>query len=54
MLPAFSLTIPSKSIPNVLNCPTALSVGLIKDASPDLSAFAPSDALIPPSRIAVK
>ena len=30
----------------------ALSVGLIRDARPDLSAFAPSDALTPPSFIA--
>ena len=32
----------------------AFSVGLINDARPDLSALAPSDALIPPSFIAVK
>ena len=31
----------------------AFPVGLIKDARPDLSALAPSDALIPPSFIAV-
>ena len=54
VLPALSLTIASKSMPNDLNWPTALSVGLIKEARPDLSAFAPSAALIPPSRIAVK
>ena len=41
-------------MPNPLNFSTATFVGLIKDASADLRAFAPSDALIPPSRIAVK
>ena len=32
----------------------ALSVGLIRDARPDFNALAPSDALIPPSFMAVK
>ena len=32
----------------------AFSDGLINDARPDLSALAPSDALIPPSFIAVR
>ena len=32
----------------------AFADGLIKDARPDLSALAPSDALIPPSFIAVR
>ena len=40
-------------MPSVLNLPTATSVGLIKDASADFRAFAPSEALIPPSLIAV-
>ena len=41
-------------IPISASIAAAFSVGLIRDASPDLSALAPSDALIPPSRIAVK
>ena len=41
-------------IPNPANISFATLVGLIKDASPDFKALAPSDALIPPSLIAVK
>ena len=41
-------------MPKPWNFSTALSVGLIKDARADFNAFAPSDALIPPSRIAVR
>ena len=33
--------------------PTVCFVGLIREAKPDFNAFAPSDALIPPSLIAV-
>ena len=40
------------SIPKSLSIPLALLVGLIRDARPDFNAFAPSDALIPPSFMA--
>ena len=53
-LPAFLSTIPPRSIPNPVNISFATLVGLIIDANADLSALAPSEALIPPSRIAVK
>ena len=53
-LPAFDVTIFLRSIPNPANNPVATLVGLISDANPDFSALAPSDALIPPSRIAVR
>ena len=51
-LPLFLVTIPSRSIPKPLAVAAACFVGLIKDAIPDLIAFAPSAALIPPSFIA--
>ena len=37
-----------------MNCSFATFVGLMIDANADFKAFAPSDALIPPSRIAVR
>jgi hypothetical protein len=40
--------------PKPANISLAFLLGLINDARPDLSALAPSDALIPPSFIAVK
>ena len=40
-------------IPKPLSISLATPVGLISDARPDFRALAPSDALIPPSRIAV-
>ena len=52
--PALLVTIPPKSIPNPANISFATLVGLMRDAKDDLIAFAPSDALIPPSFIAVK
>ena len=52
--PTLPSTIPFILIPRSASIAAALSDGLIKDASPDLSALAPSDALIPPSRIAVR
>ena len=52
--PALFVTIPPRSIPNPANISLATLVGLISDAKDDLIAFAPSDALIPPSFIAVK
>ena len=52
--PTLPSTIPFILIPISASIAVAFSVGLINDARPDLSAFAPSDALIPPSRIAVK
>ena len=45
---------PIKSIPKPLNLSVATFVGLIRDASPDFNALAPSLALIPPSLIAVR
>ena len=53
-LPLSFSTIPTMSIPKPLSISLALVVGLIKDARPDLSALAPSDALIPPSFMAVR
>ena len=54
MFPALLFTIFSKDIPNDKNLSLATFVGLIKDASADLRAFAPSEAFTPPSLIAVK
>ena len=51
-LPLFLSTIAVALIPNPLSMSDAFLVGLINAARPDLSAFAPSDALIPPSFIA--
>ena len=52
--PLFASTIPLILIPRLPRNALALAEGLIKDARPDLSAFAPSDALMPPSFIAVR
>ena len=52
--PALASTIPLILIPNPASISDALSVGLISEARPDFNAFAPSDALIPPSFMAVK
>ena len=52
--PAFALTIPSIFTPNEFNTSVVFCAGLIIDARPDLSALADSEALIPPSRIAVR
>ena len=52
--PALLVTICSKLIPSPMNISFATLVGLISEAKDDLIAFAPSDALIPPSFIAVK
>ena len=52
--PALLLTIPLILIPRPASISDAFLEGLIIDASPDLSALAPSDALIPPSFIAVR
>ena len=52
--PLFASTIPVMLIPISISIALAFLVGLIRDARPDLSALAPSDALIPPSFIAVK
>ena len=52
--PLLASTIPLMLTPRPLSIFDALSEGLINDARPDLSAFAPSDALIPPSFIAVR
>ena len=49
-----SLTISFKLIPIAPNDSCATFVGLINDARADFKALAPSDALIPPSFIAVK
>ena len=54
MSPLFASTSPLILIPKAPINFAALSDGLIKDARPDLSALAPSDALIPPSFIAVR
>ena len=51
--PLFASTIALILIPRSESIPAAFLDGLIKDARPDLSAFAPSDALMPPSFIAV-
>ena len=52
--PVFLATIPITSIPKSDIIPTVCFVGLIRDARPDFKALAPSDALTPPSLIAVK
>ena len=53
-LPALPSTMPVIFIPRSLRNAAAFLLGLIKEARPDFSAFAPSDALIPPSFIAVR
>ena len=50
--PSFASIIPLRFTPNPLSTALALSVGLIRDARPDLSALAPCAALTPPSFIA--
>ena len=50
--PLLLSTIAFALIPYEASMSAALPVGLISAASPDLSALAPSDALIPPSFIA--
>ena len=52
--PLFASTIPLRLIPNPASICVAFSVGLIILERPDFRALAPSEALIPPSRIAVK
>ena len=52
--PLSASTIPLILIPNPASILLAVLVGLIRDAKPDLSAFAPSEALIPPSFMAVR
>ena len=52
--PAFALTIPFILTPRFARKSDAFLDGLINAESPDLSALAPSDALMPPSFIAVK
>ena len=52
--PALDVTILSISIPKPKNISLATFVGLIRDAIADLIALAPSDALTPPSFIAVR
>ena len=54
MSPLFASTIPLILTPRFPRKSLAFLDGLIKDARPDLSALAPSDALIPPSFIAVR
>ena len=51
-LPLFFVTISLALIPKDLSISAALPVGLISDPRPDLSALAPSEALMPPSFIA--
>ena len=53
-LPLSASTIPLTLIPKLCKNCDAFCDGLIKDARPDLMALAPSDALIPPSFIAVR
>ena len=52
--PAFDSTIPLMLIPNPWSISEACLVGLMRAARPDLSALAPSEAFMPPSRIAVR
>ena len=52
--PLFASTSPLTLMPKPLRNSEALLVGLIRDARPDLSALAPSEALMPPSFIAVR
>ena len=51
--PAFESTIDLILIPRLARNSLVFFAGLIMEARPDLSALAPSDALIPPSFIAV-
>ena len=52
--PALASTMPLMFTPKPARKSDAFLVGLIRDARPDLSALAPSDALMPPSFIAVR
>ena len=52
--PEFASTMPFMFTPRPAKNFEAFSDGLINEARPDLRAFAPSDALIPPSFIAVR
>ena len=52
--PALPVTISSIETPQPVSKSLDTFVGLIIDASPDLSAFAPSAAFTPPSFIAVR
>ena len=54
MSPLLASTIPLIFTPSSPRNLVAFVDGLINDARPDLSALAPSDALIPPSFIAVR
>ena len=54
ILPAFPSTIALTLIPNPASISLAFLLGLINAARPDFNALAPSDALIPPSFIAVR
>ena len=54
MFPLLVSTIALMFTPSFPRNAAAFSDGLIKDARPDFKALAPSDALIPPSFIAVK
>ena len=51
--PLFASTTPLILIPIAASISEVFFVGLIIEARPDFNAFAPSDALIPPSFIAV-
>ena len=53
MSPLFDSTMPLILTPKSAKNADAFLLGLINDARPDFKAFAPSDALIPPSFIAV-
>ena len=52
--PLFASTIPFIFIPRSERNLADFSEGLIKEARPDFNALAPSDALIPPSFMAVR
>ena len=52
--PLFDSTMFLTFMPNPASMSAAFPVGLISAARPDFKALAPSDALIPPSRIAVR
>ena len=52
--PLLASTIPAMLMPSFCRNSEDTFVGLIREARPDFSAFAPSEALIPPSFIAVK
>ena len=54
MSPLFASTSPFMLMPNLPRNFADFSDGLINEARPDFNALAPSEALIPPSFIAVK